>query len=241
MIYILLPAYNEEKNLIKIFKKIEHLPNAKKNISVVLVDDFSNDETQKLAAKKYNFKLHYIRHKRNKGLSLAMETGFKKIINISYKNDFIVTLDSDNTHPISIIPKMIRNLETSDDIVIASRFVKGSIVNGVSAFRHFLSLGAKFLFKLLYPYRNLNDYTCNFRAYKSELIRELLKNKNFFKNEDFNIAGKIILYLTSKIKFVKLSEVPFKLNYNYKIGDSKMKLTKTIVLTLDLIFNGIRK
>ena len=29
MIYILLPAYNEAKNLVKIFKKIEKLPNVK--------------------------------------------------------------------------------------------------------------------------------------------------------------------------------------------------------------------
>ena len=40
---------------------------------------------------------------------------------------------------------------------------------------------------------------------------------------------------------LKLVEVPFKLSYDYKIGESKMKLTKTIILTLDLIFNGTHK
>ena len=62
MIYILLPAYNEERNLIKIFKKIEKLPDARTNISVVLVDDFSTDNTSQLLKKKYKFKLSYIRH-----------------------------------------------------------------------------------------------------------------------------------------------------------------------------------
>ena len=132
-------------------------------------------------------------------------------------------------------------IEKRYDIAIASRFVKGSKVNGVSVWRHFLSIVAKYLFKFLYPFNNLNDYTCNFRAYKSELIKELLKNKKFFKNEDFNIAGKIILFLTNKFKNLKLVEVPFKLSYDYKIGESKMKLTKTIILTLDLIFNGTHK
>lgn len=136
---------------------------------------------------------------------------------------------------------MVKKINDSNDIVVASRFAPGSKVNGVSAWRHFLSTGAKFLFKFLYPFRNLNDYTCNFRAYKSELIKELLRNKTFFKNEDFNIAGKIILFLTNKFKNLKLSEVPFKLSYDYKIGDSKMNLTKTIILTLDLIFNGTHK
>ena len=192
MIYILLPAYNEKKNLVKIFKKIEKLPNTKTNISVVLVDDFSTDNTDQLLKKKYKFKLSYIRHKKNKGLSITMETGFRKIIKSAKKKDIIVTLDSDNTHPISVIDKMVKKINDSNDIVVASRFAPGSKVNGVSAWRHFLSTGAKFLFKFLYPFRNLNDYTCNFRAYKSELIKELLRNKTFFKNEDFIIAGKII-------------------------------------------------
>ena len=240
MIFILLPAYNEYKNLVKILKKIENLTNLEKKICVVLVDDFSNDNTIELVKKKYKFKLYYIKHKKNQGLSITMETGFKLINKISKKNDLVVTLDSDNTHPISLISKMINNIR-SNDIIIASRFVNGSIVNGVSPFRHFLSLCAKFLFKLLYPYKNLNDYTCNYRMYKVYLIKKLLKNKNFFKNEDFNIAGKIILYMTNNFKFLKILEIPFKLSYNYKIGDSKMKLTKTILLTLDLIFNGIRK
>ena len=240
MIYILLPAYNEEKNLTKIFKKIEKLPIPKSNIKVVLVDDCSTDNTNDLIKKKYKFKLIYIKHKKNKGLSITMETGFKKIVKMSNKNDAVVTLDSDNTHPISVINKMINQIK-KNDIVIASRFVEGSKVNGVSVWRHFLSIGAKYLFKFLYPFNNLNDYTCNFRAYKSELIKELLKNKKFFKNEDFNIAGKIILFLTNKFKNLKLVEVPFKLSYDYKIGESKMKLTKTIILTLDLIFNGTHK
>ena len=78
----MLPAFNEEKNLIKIFKKIEKLTIVRKNIRVVLIDDFSSDNTKKIAKKKYSFKLYYLRHSRNKGLSITMESGFKKIIKL---------------------------------------------------------------------------------------------------------------------------------------------------------------
>jgi len=236
MIYILLPAYNEEKNLKKMFQKIEKIYLKKLDITAVLIDDCSTDNTILLKKKQYKFNLIYIKHKKNSGLSITMETGFNQILKIAKKKDIVITLDSDNTHPISIIPGMVKKIQKGSDIVIASRFVNSSKINGLSFWRHILSVGAKYLFKSLYPYKNLNDYTCNFRAYKYELIKELLKNKKFFKDEDFNIAAKIILFLTNKYKDLNLLEVPFTLSYDYKIGQSKMKLSKTILLTLRLLF-----
>lgn len=236
MIYILLPAYNEEKNLIKIFKKIKTIYNKKNKIIVVLVDDCSTDRTMNLTKKRYNFKIIYIKHKKNSGLSLTLETGLKRIKKLAKHKDIIITLDSDNTHPISLINKMVKKVENGYDIVIASRFVKGSKVNGLVYWRQLMSIAAKYLFKTIYPYKNLNDYTCNFRAYKFETLKLIFKNKQFFKYEDFNIAAKILLFLINNNKKFKLVELPFTLSYDYKIGQSKMKIFKTIFLTLKLIF-----
>ena len=71
--------------------------------------------------------------------------------------------------------------------------------------------------------------------YKHYLIKKIIKNKNFFKYEDFNIAAKIILFMIEKIDDLKLVEVPFVLNYHHKIGQSKMRLFRTIFLTIRLI------
>ena len=235
MIFIILPSYNEEKNLVKIIKKIQVLhKNFKSN--VVLVDDGSSDLTSKLVKRNYGFKIYYLKHKINKGLSCALETGFKKVAKIGNNKDIIITLDSDNTHPINLIPQMIKKIKLNNDIVIASRFQKESKVKGVTFFRKLMSNGAKYIFKIFFPFKNLNDYTCNYRAYKFELIKKLLQNKSFFKNEDFNIAAKILLFMINEYKYLNLSELPFTLSYNYKIGQSKMKLIRTIVLTLRLIF-----
>lgn len=236
MIYILLPAYNEEKNLKRIFKKIEKNFRDKRKVRVVLIDDCSTDGTKKIVIKKNNFKIIYKKHNKNKGLNITMETGLKLIDKKSNLNDIIVSLDSDNTHPISLIPKMIKKINQGNDIVIASRFVKGSKVSGLSSWRQIMSHGAKLIFKMFYPFKNLNDYTCNFRAYKSQHVKKVLNNKNFFKNEDFNIAAKILLYLITNNKNFKIAEVPFTLRYDLKIGNSKMNILKTIFLTLRLIF-----
>ena len=235
MIYLILPAYNEEKNLLKIFKKLNNLTIAKKFI-VILVDDCSNDKTFLIAKNKNKFKLIYKKHKQNKGLSIALETGFNVLRKRLKKEDLVVTMDSDNTHPISIIPNMLRQIKKNKaDIIIASRFLSMSRVNGLSVFRKYLRILAKCIFSFFFPYENLREYTCNFRIYRAFLIKDLIKNKNFFKNEDFNIAVKIILNLIKRFKNLKISEYPLVLNYHYKIGASKMKVFKNIFLTLNLI------
>ena len=236
MIFILLPAFNEEKNLKIIFEKIEKSFESKKNIKVILIDDCSEDNTKKLISKKYNFEIIYKKHKKNEGLNIAMETGLKLISKKAKLNDIVVSLDSDNTHPISLIPKMIKKINKGNDIVIASRFVEGSKVSGLASWRQIMSVGAKVIFKLFYPFKNLNDYTCNFRAYKYQHIKKVFNNKNFFKYEDFNIAAKILLFLITNNRNLKLAEVPLTLRYDLKIGNSKMKIFKTIFLTLRLIF-----
>ena len=147
--------------------------------------------------KNYKFKLTHIKHKLNKGLSITLETGLNLIEKKIKKNDLIITLDCDDTHPVEIIPKMIREINSGYQLVIASRFVVGSKINGYN-FRKIMSIGAKFLFKIFYPYKNLSDYTCNFRCYSSLLIKEILKRKKFFKNEDFNIAAKILIFLLKR-------------------------------------------
>jgi len=236
MIYLILPSFNEEKNLIQIFKKINKLEEAK-NFTVVVVDDCSTDDTKNLRKNLNKFKLIYKKHSYNKGLSVTLETGFKAISKKIKKNDFVVTMDGDNTHPIKIIPRMIDMMKNKkSDIIIASRFTLKSKVNGLSVSRKILSIFAKHIFSFFFPYKGLNEYTCNFRAYRSKLIKKILINKKFFKNEDFNIAVKILLYLIYNYKDLKISEFPLILNYHYKVGSSKMRIFKNIFLTIRLIF-----
>ena len=235
MIFLILPSFNEEKNLVKVFKKINNL-SIVKNITVILIDDCSTDKTKDIRFKKNKFKIVYKKHAKNMGLSIALETGFSIARKKIKKNDLIITMDSDNTHPIKIIPGMINVLKKSNsDIIIASRFLPNSKVNGINFFRKCLSIVGKYAFSYLYPHKNLKEYNCNFRIYRSYLIKKLMEDKKFFKNEDFNITVKILLSLISNNQNLKISEYPLILNYHYKIGSSKMSILKNILLTLRLI------
>ncbi len=240
MIYILLPAFDEYPNLLKILNQIEKSNFLKKKTYVVLVDDCSKDGTYKFKNyKNNNFKFKYIRNKKNFGLSLTLEKGFNFINKNSRPEDVIVTLDADNTHPIGNIQAMVKNLKKKD-VVVASRFVEGSKVYGLSVFRKILSFTARIIFTILFPIKNIKDYTCNFRAYKSVFIKKLIKkNPNFFNSKDFGIAADILIRLNFMNNDLKFFEVPFTLYYNRKIGESKIKIFKTIYLTFKIIFKNI--
>ena len=235
MIFLILPSFNEEKNLVKIFKKINNLLIVK-NITVILIDDCSTDNTKNIKFKKNSFKIYYKKHVKNMGLSIALETGFNIARKKVKRNDLIITMDSDNTHPIKIIPRMIDLLKKNNsDIVIASRFLPNSKVNGINFLRQCLSIVSKYVFSYLFPHKNLKEYNCNFRIYRAHLIKKLMKVKGFFKNEDFNITVKILLFLITNNQSLKIYEYPLILNYHYKIGSSKMSILKNILLTLRLI------
>lgn len=110
----------------------------------------------------------------------------------------------------------------------------------MSVFRKIISFAARIVFTIFFPINNIKDYTCNFRAYKSVYIKKLIqKNPNFFNSKDFGIAADILICLNLMDKDIKFFEVPFTLYYNRKIGESKIKILKTIYLTLKIVFKNI--
>ena len=244
MIYILLPCYNEYKNLLPLLKKI-NLININKDIkiNILIVNDGSTDETHKnlnFLKKVSKNKIIYLKHKINFGLNIALLNGFKKIISIGKKDDVIITLDSDNTHPVNLIPKMNALIAfKSYDIVIASRFQKVSKVQGLSLFRTLLSIAAKIVFKFIINIKNVNDYTCNYRAYRFEILKKSkLINKKFFFNKDFSIASDLLININKNINNINICEVPLMLRYDKKIGPSKMNVGKNIIKTFFLIIKN---
>ena len=245
MIYILLPCYNEYKNLIIIVEKINKLTikNSYK-IKLIIVNDGSSDETDNKINqlnKKSKFPILYIKHKKNLGLNMSLFTGLKKFLNIGKKDDIIISLDSDNTHPISLIPKIINLIKKKEyDVVIASRFQKGSNVKGLNLFRKILSEGARFIYKITFSIPNVEDYTCNFRGYTFNILKNSrLIKKKFFIGKDFSVVADLLINLANRFPKIRIKEVPLKLRYDFKIGESKLKVSRNIFKTLLVILRNL--
>jgi dolichol-phosphate mannosyltransferase len=248
MLYIGMPAYNEGKNLPLLLQEIcwlaeESLPY--RDITVVVVDDGSADDTAavvrrfaaELDRQRYpRVQIELVPHEVNKGLAEAMKTLLTHVADRGGPRDVLVAMDGDNSHPPGLIVRMLELVGEGHDIVIASRYQRGGRVLGLSWFRGFLSVGASWMFRLLFPIPNVRDYTCGYRAYKVPVIQRALKeNPNFVSERGFSCMVDILLKLRTVRPPLVMNEVPMVLRYDKKAGASKMRVLRTVKDTLRLL------
>jgi dolichol-phosphate mannosyltransferase len=217
---IIIPTYNESKNIIKILHSIgEILP---KNVSTqtIVVDDNSPDGTGKIVedylknVKKIADNTIEIIHRKTKdGLGSAILKGIQQA-----KGDTIVVMDCDFSHPPQIIPKLIESIKKYQyDIVVASRYIKGGKIQGWSVKRKIMSKFATLIAKKGLGI-DTKDPMSGFFAFKRSIIKGL--------NIDA-IGFKILLEILVKTKGVNIKEIPYTFQ-NRELGSSKLNV-KTIL------------
>ena len=237
MIYILLPTFNESAVIEALIRNI-HSQLLNQQHSIVVVNDGSTDNTlsliEKLCSTVINLKI--INHKMNLGLGKAMNTGFNYLSEIITDKDILITMDADNTHPVNIIPQLISGIKNDFDVIIASRYALGGNEIGLSWFRKILSFGASKILKLFFSINNVTDYTCGYRAYSGKIIKkaEEFYRYNFITETGFTCMAEILLKL-DKIG-AKIQETGLVLRYDLKRGKSKIKILRTIIDYMILIF-----
>jgi dolichol-phosphate mannosyltransferase len=236
-IVVVLPAYNESIALPRLLDRLKPVVSSlPQPLHVIIVDDGSSDGTAEAAERaKGDLSLQVVRHAINRGLHAAIDTGFRAALDIGERARWIVTMDADDTHPPSLIPRMIEVGERGASIVIASRFESGAEWHGLTWNRLVFSHGVSRLFRLLWPMRGVRDYTSGYRAYRAELLRHAYAQLGArFINETSFACMPDILWKLNRLGFVA-TEVPLPLHYDRKPGPSKMNVARTIRRTLTLI------
>lgn len=243
MIYVVLPAYNEEAGLENLFLELKAVMEAASlQYEIVIVNDGSKDETLKVAQKfSHSLPVQVIDHGNNKGLGEALRSGLGKAQKKAKPDDIIITMDADNTHPPDLIPLMIARINQGHNLVIASRFVKGAREFGLRAHRKLLSRIASRLLRSLFPTRNVTDYTCGYRAYQAGLVQKAFADygDSLIQEKGFNSIAEILLKLRGEK--LKACEVPLLLHYDRKKGPSKMPVVKTILRYGTLLAHNLRQ
>jgi dolichol-phosphate mannosyltransferase len=234
---VALPAFNEEEALPPLLAAIRSaLEPVGIEYDVVVVDDGSRDGTAAVAKQAANYMpVRLVCHKVNSGLAAAIRTGISAALDRCGPGDVIVTMDCDNTHPPRLIPVMLAKIAAGRDVVIASRFQPGAEVIGVPRSRQLYSIGARWLFQLLFPIRGVRDYTCGFRAYRAEALRmaSARYGDGLISETGFSCMADLLLKLRSLP--LEMGEVPLELRYDRRGGGSKMRVLRTIRQTVSLL------
>ncbi len=206
---------------------------------IVAVDDGSTDRTLELLEEWAldEPRLRVVSYHPNRGLPGAILAGFREAVELGAGTgaeahggeDVVVTMDSDASHPISLIPEMVRRLAAGADIVIASRHAPGAAQFGLAWYRQVFSWGASLLMRLAYPLRGVRDYSTNYRAYRGALLLEALNRSpsgRLAAARDFSGVVEMLLRLCSLGP--KVAEVPLELHYERKKSPSKAQVTRMI-------------
>jgi len=234
MLYILLPAYNEERALPVLLPRIQQVMQQHQlTAQIVVVDDGSVDCTAEIARTCGADEV--LRHPQNMGLAAAWRTGLSHIVHTAQPDDVIVTMDADNTHNPGLIPRMLQRIDEGFDVVIASRYRPGARVVGVPYIRRLLSDLGGWVYRLLTPIPGVRDYTCGYRAYRAAVIQAAIERwgDGFISETGFAATVDILLKLRC-LDNVLMTELPFILRYDRKPGASKMRVGANILASLRL-------
>ncbi|RXJ54410.1 glycosyltransferase [Candidatus Marinarcus aquaticus] len=227
MIYILLPAYNEEESLDYLLPKIDKAfkEDMKQEYHIIACDDGSKDKTgEKLRFYSNSLPLTIITHKINRGLGETSRDLFEKVAELSNDEDIVIRMDCDDTHEPEFIPGLLEKIEEGYDVVIASRFVEGGGQEGLDSYRATISRFANLFMKFFFPIDGLKEYSSGFRAYRASTIKHAI---NTFGNQFIQLKGlgfTATLEKIVKLKIIgaKFGESPFILRYQQKRSESKM-------------------
>ena len=214
-IFIIIPAFNEEKNIAQVIKNLlEH------NYQIVVVDDCSTDNTFEILKQ---FPITVLKHEINRGQGAALQTG----TDFALKNnaEIIVHFDADGQYLVNEIQQTLVSLLNNEvDIILGSRFLqknkkmpfaKRKIIHPVSRVINRLITGIK-----------LTDAHCGYRV---------LSNKAGQKIKIFQDRMSHNTEIISQIKKnnLRFKEVPVTVIYN-EFGQgvgSGFKILKEICLS----------
>lgn len=212
LISIILPCYNEEENIDRVYSFIKETLSSY-NIEVVFVDDGSADNTlirlKNIAQKDSCVK--FISFSRNFGHQNALKAGYEFAT-----GDCVITMDSDMQHPPTLIPQMIQKWQEGHEIVYTIRIEDKK-----------LPYLKRFASKLFYKFINsISDYkiengAADFRLVDKKVVKEINK-----LNESFLFFRGIVSWLG--FKQYKIEYIP---NKRYA-GESKYSLKKMVSFAL---------
>jgi len=223
-ILFVIPAYNEELNIVKVIDEIKNLDI---NPDIVIINDCSKDNTSKIVKEKG---VACIDMPFNVGYAMAIQTGLKYATEFDY--DYVVQFDADGQHIAEEAKKLITKIKEKElDIVIGSRFTKNNEYKQSFARR----LGGKIFSGLinLFCRQKITDPTSGFQVLTKEVYKKYAKMGGYPEYPDANLIIEMLL------AGYKIGEVGVKMRQR-EFGESMHKgIIKPIKYMINMFYEII--
>ncbi len=218
-IIVVLPAYNASLTLKQTYDEIPFdLVD-----DVVLVDDFSRDNTSEIG-KLIGIK-HVIRHEKNKGYGGNQKTCYNKALELGA--DIVIMLHPDYQYTPKLIASMAHLIASGlYPVVFGSRILgKGALKGGMPLYKYFfnriLTLSQNILLN-----QKLSEYHTGYRAFTAEVLNAINYEANsddfVFDNQMISqifYEGFEIAEITCPTKYFKeASSINFSRSVKYGLG-----------------------
>ena len=214
-VLVIIPTYNEAKNVALALKRVMEQPY---NLNALVVDDGSPDGTAKIVRQtqlEYPGRIELLERSRKLGLGTAYLTGFAHALKHEYQ--IICEMDADLSHNPDDLPRLIEAIETDQcDLAIGSRYIHGVRVVDWPLGRLILSYGAGWYTRIVtrLPVR---DVTAGFVAYH----RRVLESVNLGAVRSNGYSFQVEMKYRAWKKGFRLSEIPIVFTERTE-GQSKM-------------------
>lgn len=207
-ISIVVPCYNEEKNINNFYEEmIKTLEKVKENYSyeIIFVNDGSNDQTEIEVKKvrKTDKNVILIRFSRNFGKEAAIYAGLNNAT-----GDLVALIDADLQHPPITILEMIKGINEGYDVVATKRKNRKGEPVIKSAF-------SKLFYKMMRMFIPIEKNVQDFRLMKKEVVDAILSLKEYNR-----FSKGIFTWVGFNIKYIEIE------NIERKAGKTKWSFKK---------------
>lgn len=239
MIYVVLPAYNEEDALEPLAAKIDAvMRELDADYEIVVVNDGSGDRTaeilQDLASR---YPMHVITHRINRGLGETARDGFEYVAEVGQRSDVMVRMDCDDTHDPRYIIAMVEKMRQGAEVVCCSRYAPGGATVGLDWYRRTISRCANLLMKVVFPIRGVWEYTAGYRGYRVALIQDAVEifGNHFIDLKGMGFTGTVEKLIKCRQLGARITQTGYVLRYDKKLSMSKVVTSLTTIGYLTLI------
>ncbi len=239
-LYIVIPVLNEAGNIARLLADLNSLaPRVADEFAarLLLVDDGSSDGTGDLArAHAGALPLEVLRHERPCGPGAAFGTAFAALAGRLQPDDWVVTMEGDNTSRVETLLQMLTRRREGFDVVLASPYAYGGGIDNTPMLRVFMSHMANTLVKELMGIRGILTMSSFFRLTSAPMLMRLQERwgPRILEATGFECMVELLWkYIQER---AAVSEVAMALDTSRRVGRSKMKVMRTALRYVRLIF-----